>query len=31
LVAAMACIAGGMLWWFQRRGWLGARKRSGPP
>jgi len=28
LLATMACIAGAMLWWFRRRGWLGARKRS---
>ena len=26
-VAVMVSIAGAMLWWFRRRGWLGSRRR----
>ena len=26
-VAVIVAIAGGMLWWFRRRGWLGSRRR----
>ena len=31
LMAAMASIAAFMLWWFRRRGWLGAAKRRDDP
>ena len=26
-IAVILAIAGGMLWWFRRRGWLGSRRR----
>jgi len=26
-VAVIVAIAGTMLWWFRRRGWLGTRRR----
>jgi len=26
-IAVIVAIAGGMLWWFRRRGWLGSRRR----